>query len=165
MSSMRILLSPLILTFLAWTPSYGQGQCKGLKSSELKRLARFSFDKKVKMLREKQAKIVAIKSDSLKCEYRTTALCKNYISDQEWHWGEVLTFNSCDQILTYSTADSLHYHKVMAQLTRRGTYIGERTYASVDYKIYQLANKRVLELNKHRNKEGKTFYMLNLLKE
>ncbi len=162
---MRILFGLLIFSFIAWPPSYSQGQCKGLKSSELKRLARFSFDKKVKMLRDKQAKIVAMRSDSLKCEYRTSALCKNYISDQEWHWGEVLTFNSCDQILTYSTADSLHYYKVMTQLTRRSTYIGERSYSSVDYKIYQLANKQVLELNKHRNKEGKTFYMMNLLKE
>lgn len=130
---MKALCPALLIIFCATAiPLLVHGQCKGLTSSEIKKLARSNFPKKLKILRDNQAKTMAVKADSLQCEYRTLALCKNYISDAKWHWAEILTFNSCDQIVTYSTSDSLHYHQVVTQLTKRSSLIGERTTITLD---------------------------------
>lgn len=151
----------LVLVFVPGLESFGQ--CTFLRPSELKQLARISFEKKLIRLKKVNAKLLSQRSDHEKCEYRTYTRCKNYISDSQWHWAEIISFNSCDQIVSYSTSEEEHFLKLKTDLTKRFTLAGTRSYDGLEFEVFQ-NRRQAIEINQHPNEQGKMFYLINIIK-
>ena len=141
----------------------GVAQCPNLSAQNINRLARKSFESRNKFMKEKNARLLTMKGKRSECEYRTFVRCQNYINDQQWHWQEIITFHSCDKIITYSTSNEIHYQELKSQLLRQSQKVGTRNYDGLDFEIYQ-DKRKVIELNQHPNQEGMMFYMLNVIR-
>lgn len=119
---------------------------------------------KIKKLNKKNARLLSIVDDENQCEMRTYVLCKEFISDTQWNWGEIISFNHCDQILSYSTSFQEHFTKLKEELTSRYKYVGKRQYHDLEFEVYQNRRGQAVELNQHPNPQGKMFYLINILR-
>jgi hypothetical protein len=140
------------------------GQCDLLRPTDLNQLARMSFAKKLKKLKKENAILLTSRGSQEKCQYRTYTRCKNYINDSEWHWAEIISLNSCDKILSYSTFDQSHFNELKSDLTKRHQSIGVRTYENLDFQVFQNRRDQVIELNQHPNEQGMMFYLINFIR-
>ena len=138
-------------------------QCEMLQIRKINQVARASFPKKNKLLTQHNAKLLDIKGDKEKCEYRTYTACQNFISDSQWHWVEIISFNSCDEILTYSTSDQAHFAELKKEFLKKYKPIGMRTYDGLEFDVYQNKRGQVVEIDEHPNPQGLTFYLMNVM--
>ena len=153
------------LLFLSGLPlQMTWGQCKLLSSSQLNRISKVDYEQKLRYLDHKLASAISIDNDLQKCEYRTYVRCKNYINDQQWHWAEIITLNSCDEKISYSTANQEHFARLRRGLIRRGTSLGTRSYEKLHFEVYQNKKGQVMEFNQHLNEQGKVFYLVNIIR-
>jgi len=143
---------------------YGKAQCKMLSAAQLKRISKAKYQKKLLYLDHKLASAISIDEDEQKCEYRTYVRCKNYINDTQWHWAEIITLNSCDDKISYSTADQKHFALIRRGLIRKGKRLGKRSYENLDFEVFQNKKGQVMEFNEHPNQQGKMFYLVNLIR-
>ena len=157
-------LTLLVVSLIGLNISFLSAQCKLLSAAQLRNLAKASFIKKIEKLYDKNAKVISVNGDRDDCEYRTFALCKNYLSDTQWHWAEIVTFNSCDRILSYSTSFKEEYDDMLQKLMRRYKKVGERSYNGLDFEVYQNQRGHVVEINAHPNPQGMMFYLVNILR-
>ncbi len=135
-------------------------QCPSFSGTDLIRLTRKKSAARADYMRKKNAQLLLNRE---KCNNKTYVACKNHISDQEWHWQEIITMNSCDKIITYSTSDEQHFAELKARLLAKSEVVGSRTYDGLDFEIHQ--NRRyIIELNEHPNEEGLMFYMMNVIR-
>lgn len=141
-----------------------KAQCKYVSPATLRQLARAPYSKKINKLNKKNATQVIEKKEGIDCDATTFTLCKNYISDEQWHWDEIISFSSCDKILTYSTSNEMHFKKIKKILTRRYKPIGTRNYSGLDFEIFQDKKGQALEINAHPNQEGIIFYLINIIR-
>ncbi|MCB0666063.1 MAG: hypothetical protein KDC80_09590 [Saprospiraceae bacterium] len=153
-----------IIIYAAIIPEL-KAQCDYLKSAEIRHLASVNNDRRIKKLNKLNAKLLSIQDDDNNCSLRTYVLCKVYINDTQWHWQEILSFNSCDQILSYSTSSEEQFQYLKNRLlNRRYHFVEKRSYNNLDFDIYQDARGRAIELNTHPNPQGKIFYLINILR-
>ena len=139
-------------------------QCKLLSPNHLRQISKADYKNKIRLLDHRLASNISIDEDDQKCEYRTYVRCKNFISDTQWHWAEILTLNSCDEKLTYSTANQKHFARIKGRLKGRGaTNLGERSYGGLDFEVFRSKRGLVVEFNEHPNEQGKMFYLVNIL--
>jgi len=139
-------------------------QCKFLDTRDINVLVRSSHKSKVKKLNKRNATLLSIDSDKEKCEYRTYTACKNFISAEQWHWAEIISFNSCDRILTYSTSDKAHFQTLKNELLKEYKPIGIRTYDGLEFQVFQNRRGQVVEIDEHPNPQGLTFYLMNVIR-
>ncbi|MEL6923036.1 MAG: hypothetical protein AAFO94_03235 [Bacteroidota bacterium] len=139
-------------------------QCKLLRPSQLSKISKVKYQAKLELLDHRLASAISIKEDEAKCEYRTYVRCKNYISDKEWHWAEIITLNSCDEILTYSTANREHFQTIRRGLARGAKSMGTRSYDGLFFEVFRNKRGQVIEFNQHLNEQGKLFYLVNIIR-
>ena len=144
--------------------SQTKAQCKYLSPSKLRQLARISYSKKIETLFNNNAKQLIEKKEEPDCLATTFVLCKNYISDKHWHWAEIISFSSCDKILTYSTSNEKNFKRIKSRLLRGYKSIGTRAYSGLDFEVYQDKKAQVIEINEHPNQEGILFYLINIIR-
>jgi len=130
----------------------------------LNRISKVNYEQKLRYLDHKLASSISMDEDEEKCEYRTYVRCKNYINATQWHWAEIITLNSCDQKISYSTADQEHFARLRRGLIRRGKSLGSRSYENLDFEVYQNKKGQIMEFNEHLNKQGKMFYLVNIIR-
>ena len=152
----------LIILFCFGALLQAKAQCEYLNPSTLQQLAQRSYAKKIETLHEKNATQLIEKNEKPDCEATTFVSCKNFINDKQWHWDEIISFNSCDKILTYSTSNKKHFKKIKVGLTRNFTSTGYRNYSGLDFELFEDKNGQAIEINEHPNEEGIVFYLINI---
>lgn len=157
LTALFIFGSSLLMTDLA-------AQCELLTTRDINVLVRGSHKNKVKKLNKRNAKLLSIEGDKEKCEYRTYTACKNFISAEQWHWTEIISFNSCDKILTYSTSDRSHFLALKQEFLKKYRPIGVRTYDGLEFQVFQNRRGQVVEIDEHPNPQGLTFYLMNVIR-
>ncbi|MEM9888308.1 MAG: hypothetical protein AAF849_20610 [Bacteroidota bacterium] len=154
---------PISILFCAIVFLSAGAQCKYLDATTIRRLAKSSYSSKMDRLHQKGAE-QAIVNKINDCQFNTFVACQNYIGDEKWHWAEIISFNSCDKILTYSTSNQAHFSNIKSTLTKSYKSIGHRTYDQLAFEVYQDKKGSVIEINKHSNEEGIMFYLINIMK-
>lgn len=154
---------PIILFYLGicWQT---KAQCEYLTSSKLRQLAKSAYAKKIETLQQQKTTQLLEKNEKPDCEATTFVSCKNFINDKQWHWDEIISFSSCDKILTYSTSNEKHFRKIKASLTRNYTSTNRRSYSGLDFEIFEDENGQAIEINEHPNEEGIVFYLINIIR-
>ena len=141
-----------------------KAQCEYLTSSTLRQLAKSSYVKKIETLHQQKTTQLLEKNEKPDCEATTFVSCKNFINDKQWHWDEIISFSSCDKILTYSTSNKKHFKKIKASLTRNYTSTSHRSYSGLDFELFEDENGQAVEINEHPNEEGIVFYLINIIR-
>ena len=109
--------------------------------------------------------MVTSRKDDEGCKYQTYVRCKNYIDDQHWHWAEIITINSCDQVVSYSTSMGDLFQEFSIEFLSKYHQVDSRSYDGLDFEVWQDRRGKVVELNEHPSAEGITFYLMNILRE
>lgn len=163
---MQTYFSRILLTILFFFSILSQAvtQCEYLSSSTLRQLAQRSYAQKIETLHDKDATQLIDKNEKPDCEATTFVSCKNFLNDQQWHWDEIISFSSCDKILTYSTSNERHFKKIKAGLTRNLIATGHRNYSGLDFELFEDENGQAIEINEHPNEEEVVFYLVNIIR-
>ncbi len=159
-----MLLCKLIVgSFLIVTLGTASAQCEFFTDKDLLELAKLEYKDKAQKLNQSGAVVKTSKGYKPNCQYRTYVRCKKFISDEKWHWSEIITFNACDNVITYSTSDRENFRRIVGLLRRRASESGKRAYDNLEFTLFE-GQDLAFETNVHPNEEGVDFYLLNLLR-